>query len=109
MAERKPIAGQVEARVLSRRARRCCLCFHLRQDFGEKLGQIAHLDQDPSNGSEDNLAFLCMDHHSLCDSTASQHKNFTIAEAKAGKTLRGSRGRKPCEMDARAGRQILGF
>jgi hypothetical protein len=46
------------------------------------MGQIAHLDQDPSNDAEDNLAFLCFEHHSLYDSTTRQHKNYTLAEVK---------------------------
>jgi hypothetical protein len=55
----------VEARVLTSCARRCCLCFHLKRDFSEKEGQIAHLDRDKTNGAEDNLAFLCLPHHRL--------------------------------------------
>jgi hypothetical protein len=62
--------------------RRCCLCFGLDNDFTEKLGQIAHLDKDSANYSEDNLAWLCLPHHSTYDSKTSQHKNYTIEEAK---------------------------
>jgi hypothetical protein len=54
-------------------------------DISEKNGQIAHLDQDPSNCVEDNLAFMCLNHHSLYDSTTSQHRNYTIAEVKIGR------------------------
>ena len=75
----------VEAHVLMRSARRCCLCLYLKRDFSEKEGQIAHLDHDKSNGAEDNLAFLCLPHHSLYDSRTSQHKNYTILEAKAAR------------------------
>src|SRR5437879_2042703 len=82
MAERKRVDPQVEACVLSKSARRCCMCFHLRKDLDEKLGQIAHLDHDPANECEENLAYLCMDHHSLYDSRTSQHKNYTITEVK---------------------------
>jgi tetratricopeptide (TPR) repeat protein len=82
MAQRKPTDPAVEARVLAQSARRCCLCFCLEGDLTEKLGQMAHLDQDPGNCSEENLAYLCLDHHSLYDSTTSQHKNYTIAEVK---------------------------
>jgi RNA polymerase sigma factor (sigma-70 family) len=85
MANRKRVPPDVESCVLSRSARRCCLCFHLKQDFTEKLGQLAHLDHDPSNSTEDNLAFLCMDHHSLYDSRTSQHKNHTIGEVKGAR------------------------
>lgn len=40
------------------------------------------MDQDPSNNAADNLAFLCLTHHSTYDSKASQHKNFTLLEVK---------------------------
>jgi hypothetical protein len=53
--------------------------------LNEKLGQIAHLDKDPSNAAEDNLAFMCLVHHALYDSRTSQHKNYTIQEAKAAR------------------------
>lgn len=79
------IKPEIEARVLTNCARRCCLCFHLKRDFSEKEGQIAHLDHDKTNGAEDNLAFLCLPHHSLYDSRTSQHKNYTILEVKAAR------------------------
>jgi len=82
---RKRIPTEIETAVLARSARRCTLCFILSRDLSEKRGQIAHLDQDPSNSAEDNLAFMCLDHHSLYDSTTSQHKNYTIAEVKAAR------------------------
>src|SRR5208337_1096972 len=72
-----------ETAVLTKSARRCLLCFHLDRDLTEKAGQIAHLDHDPSNGSEDNLAWMCMPHHSQYDSKTSQHKNYTLPEVKA--------------------------
>jgi hypothetical protein len=73
---------QRETNVLINSARRCAVCFGISHDLREKLGQVAHLDQDPSNSAEDNLAFLCFDHHSLYDSKTSQHKNYTLAEVK---------------------------
>src|SRR2546423_10804183 len=75
----------VEARVLTNCARRCCLCLHLKRDFSEKEGQLAHLDHDRTNGAADNLAFLCLPHHSLYDSRTSQHKNYTMLEVKAAR------------------------
>ncbi|MGF1619286.1 MAG: hypothetical protein ACFCUR_01585 [Rhodomicrobiaceae bacterium] len=44
------------------------------------MGQIAHVDQDSSNNSEDNLVFLCLTHHDQYDSKTSQSKNFTKKE-----------------------------
>jgi hypothetical protein len=82
MAKRRKIPADVEARVLLKCARRCCLCFALDGDFREKEGQIAHLDHNRANNAESNLAFLCLKHHSLYDSTTSQHKNYTTEEVK---------------------------
>src|SRR5262245_55711879 len=83
---RKKTLPDVETAVLANSARRCTLCFHLSGDLTEKLGQIAHLDDDPSNRKEDNLAWMCLDHHSLYDSKTKQHKNYTIHEVKAART-----------------------
>ena len=83
---RRAIPLDVETSVLFNSARRCPLCFHLNGDLAEKKGQIAHLDQDSSNPAEDNLAFMCLDHHDEYDSKSSQRKNFTEREAKAART-----------------------
>jgi len=83
---RRPIPRETELNVLDQSRRRCALCFHLNGDLAEKHGQIAHLDNNPANYAEGNLAFLCMEHHSLYDSTTSQHRNYTIAEVKAART-----------------------
>jgi hypothetical protein len=80
--DRKRTPVEIETSVLVKSARRCTLCFHLSCDLREKRGQIAHLDKDPSNSAEDNLAFMCLDHHTLYDSKTGQHKNYTIREAK---------------------------
>jgi hypothetical protein len=84
---RKPTPPEVELSVLEQSRRRCALCFHLNGDLREKHGQIAHLDQDRANYAEDNLAFLCMEHHSVYDSKTSQHKNYTIHEVKKARTI----------------------
>jgi hypothetical protein len=80
---RKKTPQEIETAVLLKCARRCALCFGLSHDLSEKHGQVAHLDQDRSNYAEENLAFLCMPHHSVYDSKTSQHKNYTIHEIKA--------------------------
>lgn len=82
---RTRIPPAVETAVLANSARRCALCFHLEGDLREKLGQIGHLDGNPNNSAEDNLAFMCLKHHSLFDSTTSQHKNYTMPEVKAAR------------------------
>jgi hypothetical protein len=82
---RKPTPPQIELEVLDQSRRRCTLCFHLKGDLSEKHGQIAHLDDNPANCAEDNLAFMCIEHHSLYDSTTRQHKNYTIQEVKTAR------------------------
>lgn len=82
---RSKIATKTETAVLTKSARRCTLCFYLFGDLTEKLGQIAHLDQASSNRQEDNLAFMCLEHHTLYDSKTRQHKNYTMAEVKTAR------------------------
>lgn len=83
MAKRKKVTDAVQAEVLVRSRRRCCVCFGLRRDENEKVGQIAHLDKDPANDAERNLVYLCLDHHDQFDSRTSQSKNLTKAEVEA--------------------------
>jgi hypothetical protein len=82
---RKAILTDVETAVLAKSARRCSLCYHLDGDLAEKLGQIAHLDGDRTNRAEENLAWMCLPHHSTYDSKTKQHKNYTISEVKAAR------------------------
>lgn len=77
---RKRISDDVQASVLTRSRRRCCICYGLNRDTSIKQGQIAHVDQDSANAAEDNLVFLCMPCHDRYDSTTRQSKNFTAAE-----------------------------
>ena len=77
---RKKIPDAVQAEVLTLSRRRCCICYGLNKDRKEKKGQIAHLDQDNTNSSLENLAFLCLDHHDQYDSRTSVTKNFTANE-----------------------------
>jgi hypothetical protein len=90
MAQKKPSRKRtlpdVETAVLANSARRCTLCFHLNGDLTEKLGQIAHLDRNRTNSEESNLAWMCLDHHSLYDSKTKQHKNYTIREVRAARS-----------------------
>jgi hypothetical protein len=82
MVDRKRIPKNTSAEVLANARRRCCVCVALHRDIGEKKGQIAHLDRDPSNGDPDNLVFLCLEHHDQYDSRPSQSKGFTPEEVK---------------------------
>lgn len=56
--ERHEIPAEVAARVLFRSNRICCVCREPRKPV-----QIHHIDEDPSNGNEENLAVLCFDCH----------------------------------------------
>jgi hypothetical protein len=82
MASRKRVADAIQADVLVKSRRRCCVCFGLSRDEEVKQGQIAHLDHDPSNKRESNLAFMCLPHHDQYDSKTSQSKNLTETEVR---------------------------
>ncbi len=82
MRRRKTIPPDTVTRVLTRCRRRCCLCFFYEDDLAIQKGQIAHLDRDPANSDEDNLAFLCQRHHDEYDSRTSQTRGLTIGEVK---------------------------
>jgi hypothetical protein len=82
---RKPVPADIEHCVLDRSRRRCALCVHFHGDWSVKDGQLAHLDRNPANFDEDNLAFLCLPHHDDYDTTRRQTKNLTIREAKTAR------------------------
>jgi hypothetical protein len=52
MAPRKKAKQDVETEVLLKCARRCALCYYLNNDLREKVGQVAHIDQDHAGSSE---------------------------------------------------------
>jgi hypothetical protein len=79
---RKPIPDSVQSNVLLKSRRRCCLCFWLDGRDEVVKGQIAHLDQDHTNASEDNLAFLCYDHHDEYDGRTSTSKGLKQSEVR---------------------------
>ncbi len=79
---RVKIPKATQTNVLTTCRRRCCICFGLNSDAEIKRGQIAHLDHDPNNNKIDNLAFLCLDHHSEFDSRSRQTKGFLDDEVK---------------------------
>ena len=79
---RKRLKIPTETHVLTSCRRRCCVCYGLNRDASGKQGQIAHLDRNPENNHNDNLAFLCFDHHDQYDSRTSQSKNLTANEVK---------------------------
>ena len=80
---RTRIPKDVEASILTKCLRRCCLCVILKNDWDTKKGQIAHLDDDPLNNAPDNLAWLCLEHHAESHSRSRQAKSFTPREIKS--------------------------
>jgi hypothetical protein len=45
-------------------------------------GQLAHLDHNPENNAEDNLAFLCFDHHDEFDGRTTIAKGLRESEVR---------------------------
>lgn len=80
MSHRKQPTDVVQAELLTKCRRRCCMCYSLDRDNRQKKGQVAHIDRDSSNSSIENLAYLCLDHHNDYDSKMSQSKNYTPHE-----------------------------
>jgi len=64
---RKAIPEATQTNIFLNSRRRCCLCFWLKGEDEVKKGQIAHLDGDNENAKEENLVFLCLDHHDEYD------------------------------------------
>lgn len=79
---RKPIPEATQANVLLKSRRRCCLCFWLKGEDEVKKGQLAHLDGNNENAAEDNLVFLCLEHHDEYDSTPRLSKGLRQREVK---------------------------
>jgi hypothetical protein len=79
---RKAIPDETQNSVLLKSRRRCCLCFWLDGIDDVRSGQIAHLDDDNENADEENLIFLCLEHHDKYDSRTSQSKGLREAEVR---------------------------
>jgi hypothetical protein len=86
-SKRKNAPNAVQAQVLIRCRRRCCLCFFWDNDITQKEGQLAHLDRNHNNSSEENLVYLCAKHHNQYDSKQSQGKNITPSELSHARSL----------------------
>jgi len=80
MKKRLRIPPPIQADILTRSRRRCCLCTGLNRDIGVKRGQLAHINGDPNDNRPDNLAFLCLPHHDEYDGRFKQSKSITIKE-----------------------------
>jgi len=82
ITKRKKTPTAIEADVLEKSGRRCCVCYALQRDFKVKRGQIAHLDHNSANSKFDNLCWLCRDHHDDYDAQRRQSKGLTLNEVK---------------------------
>lgn len=82
MIQRPPIPKYIQRNILIKGRRRCCLCFWLSGLDKVTKGQIAHLDKDRTNNAENNLVFLCLDHHDEFDSSTSQSKGLEVDEVR---------------------------
>jgi len=85
MSNRQSIPSSIETLVLMQSARRCALCFGFEGNLKRQKGQIAHIDHDASNAKEENLVYLCLEHHDEYDSKTSQVKGITEVELSAYK------------------------
>lgn len=79
--KRPAVPAAVETAVITMSRRRCCFCVGILFDYRPKPGQIAHLDGNPSDSRQSNLAWMCFEHHDRYDGRTSQSKNLTKAEA----------------------------
>lgn len=79
---RSPISEDTQNSVLLKSRRRCCLCFWLHGRDEVMKGQVAHLDRNPENSSEDNLVFLCLEHHDEYDGATRLAKGLRKKEVR---------------------------
>lgn len=83
MSKRTTIPEATQTELFTKSGRRCAICFALHCDVGVKVGQIAHLDDNPQNNKIENLFFLCQSHHDQYDSRTSQTKGLTEHEVRS--------------------------
>ena len=72
MVTRKKISSALALKVEFASDRTCCYC-----RIPGKPIQIAHIDDNPSNNSFDNLAILCLDHHDEAHRKGGLGRNLT--------------------------------
>jgi hypothetical protein len=79
---RKAIPDATQTSIFLKSRRRCCLCFWLKGEDEVKKGQHAHIDGDNENAAENNLVFLCLEHHDEYDSTPRLSKGLREQEVR---------------------------
>lgn len=72
MSAREPLPRDLEARVLFDSDSTCCVC-----RLGSQPVQIHHIDGDPSNNTIENLAVLCLNHHTAAHTQVRFSRNLT--------------------------------
>ena len=83
--KRKPTPRTIAHAVFTKSRRRCALCYYWDGDGSWKKGHLAHIDRDPSRNAEENLAFLCLEHHDTYDSKSRQTKGILPDELQTAK------------------------
>lgn len=79
---RVQIPQAIQDEVMAACRRRCALCFGLNRELQITLGQIDHIDDDPSNNELDNLVYLCPNHHAMRHSSTPLAKGVSSSEVK---------------------------
>ncbi len=87
VVDRALSSGKIREQVLYKCRRRCCVCYALHGDMRVKHGQIVHLDRNRKNCNEENLAFLCQEHHPLYDSKSYQIVGYSPDEVRLYREL----------------------
>ncbi len=78
MTDRVEVPRELADKVLCASDRQCCIC----RDGNTRV-QLHHIDGDPSNNTFDNLAVICLDHHSEVHSRDAFVRNLTPGLVKA--------------------------
>ena len=80
---RKRIPLDIEEALLTKCRRRCAFCYAFNDESPTGVqGQIAHINNDRADNREENLAWLCLNHHDQYDGKTSQSKGLTARELK---------------------------
>ena len=85
MADKKdriPIPDDIATAVLVAADRKCCVCREPRLDL-----QIHHIDDDPSNNDQSNLAVLCLQHHNDTQKKGGFGRHLNASQIKEYKRL----------------------
>ena len=88
---RVPIPQKVQDAVLVANRHSCCVC-------QKQKVQLHHIDENPSNNHESNLAALCLEHHDMASMQIGLTKKLQASQIKRYK----DRWETTCREDVRA-------